>query len=131
MLLQECLIKLNYNFLWFFNILFTKSFNKRYNLTFLFYNEVLLIKTCHVRLFKELINACLRPTMKGQDLGSFPLLTLFSPSRPSDKLTARRAQERKEQYKQVRAHVKKDDGRLQVNSFNFVPYLWYEMERPL
>jgi len=33
---------------------------------------------------------------------------------PSDKLTARRAQERKEQYKQVRAHVKKDDGRLQA-----------------
>eukprot|EP00092_Neocalanus_flemingeri_P008970 GFUD01009651.1.p1 GENE.GFUD01009651.1~~GFUD01009651.1.p1 ORF type:complete len:1277 (+),score=282.33 GFUD01009651.1:760-4590(+) len=32
----------------------------------------------------------------------------------SDKLTARRAYERKEQYKQVRAHVKKDDGRLQA-----------------
>ena len=32
----------------------------------------------------------------------------------SDKLTARRAHERKEQYKQVRAHVKKDDGRQQV-----------------
>ena len=35
--------------------------------------------------------------------------------RSSDKLTARRAKERKEQYKQVRAHVKKDDGRLQVD----------------
>jgi hypothetical protein len=35
-------------------------------------------------------------------------------SRSSEKLTARRAKERKEQYKQVRAHVKKDDGRLQV-----------------
>merc|ERR1711892_496913 len=32
----------------------------------------------------------------------------------SDKLNARRAYERKEQYKQVRAHVKKDDGRLQA-----------------
>merc|ERR1711892_499415 len=32
----------------------------------------------------------------------------------NDKLTARRAFERKEQYKQVRAHVKKDDGRLQA-----------------
>ena len=39
--------------------------------------------------------------------------------KPSDKLTARRAQARKEQYKQVRAHVKKDDGRLQV--FLFCP----------
>merc|ERR1711892_299450 len=32
----------------------------------------------------------------------------------SDKLNARRAYERKEQYKHVRAHVKKDDGRLQA-----------------
>ncbi|XP_075229988.1 JNK-interacting protein syd isoform X4 [Lycorma delicatula] len=34
--------------------------------------------------------------------------------RCSEKVAARRATERKEQYRQVRAHVKKDDGRLQA-----------------
>ena len=32
----------------------------------------------------------------------------------SEKLQQRRANERREQYKQVRAHVKKDDGRMQA-----------------
>lgn len=32
----------------------------------------------------------------------------------SEKLQQRRATERREQYKQVRAHVKKDDGRMQA-----------------
>ncbi|XP_012540319.1 JNK-interacting protein 3 isoform X2 [Monomorium pharaonis] len=35
-------------------------------------------------------------------------------SRSSEKLVARRASERREQYRQVRAHVKKEDGRLQA-----------------
>ncbi|XP_020278252.1 JNK-interacting protein 3 isoform X1 [Pseudomyrmex gracilis] len=35
-------------------------------------------------------------------------------SRSSEKLVARRANERREQYRQVRAHVKKEDGRLQA-----------------
>ncbi|CAK9809896.1 JNK-interacting protein 3, partial [Anthophora quadrimaculata] len=35
-------------------------------------------------------------------------------SRTSEKLVARRASERREQYRQVRAHVKKEDGRLQA-----------------
>merc|ERR1719264_1354774 len=39
----------------------------------------------------------------------------------SDKLTARRAHERKEQYKQVRAHVKKDDGRQQAYGWSLPP----------
>lgn len=34
--------------------------------------------------------------------------------RSSEKLVARRASERREQYRQVRAHVKKEDGRLQA-----------------
>lgn len=34
--------------------------------------------------------------------------------RCSEKMAARRATERKEQYRQVRAHVRKDDGRLQA-----------------
>lgn len=34
--------------------------------------------------------------------------------RCSEKVAARRASERKEQYRQVRAHVRKDDGRLQA-----------------
>jgi len=34
--------------------------------------------------------------------------------RSSEKLVARRANERREQYRQVRAHVKKEDGRLQA-----------------
>lgn len=32
----------------------------------------------------------------------------------SDKLAARRANERREQYRQVKAHVQKDDGRMQA-----------------
>lgn len=32
--------------------------------------------------------------------------------RSSEKLVARRANERREQYRQVRAHVRKEDGRL-------------------
>ena len=32
----------------------------------------------------------------------------------SEKLQQRRANERREQYRQVRAHVKKDDGRMQA-----------------
>merc|ERR1719370_1564187 len=39
----------------------------------------------------------------------------------SDKVTARRAYERKEQYKQVRAHVKKDDGRQQAYGWSLPP----------
>lgn len=35
-------------------------------------------------------------------------------TRSSEKLAARRATERREQYRQVRAHVRKDDGRLQA-----------------
>ncbi|XP_014599413.1 PREDICTED: JNK-interacting protein 3 isoform X2 [Polistes canadensis] len=35
-------------------------------------------------------------------------------SRSSEKLVARRANERREQYRQVRAHVRKEDGRLQA-----------------
>ncbi|XP_071545122.1 C-Jun-amino-terminal kinase-interacting protein 4 isoform X12 [Panulirus ornatus] len=42
-------------------------------------------------------------------------LTFLSPSpSSSEKLQQRRATERREQYKQVRAHVKKDDGRMQA-----------------
>ncbi|XP_016905870.2 JNK-interacting protein 3 isoform X10 [Apis cerana] len=36
----------------------------------------------------------------------------FLASRSSEKLVARRANERREQYRQVRAHVRKEDGRL-------------------
>ena len=36
-------------------------------------------------------------------------------------MTARKALERKEQYKQVRAHVKKDDGRLQAYGWSLPP----------
>jgi len=39
----------------------------------------------------------------------------------TDKLNARKALERKEQYKQVRAHVKKDDGRLQAYGWSLPP----------
>lgn len=35
-------------------------------------------------------------------------------ARCSDKAASRRASERKEQFRQVRAHVSKEDGRLQV-----------------
>lgn len=38
----------------------------------------------------------------------------FSHHRSSEKLVARRANERREQYRQVRAHVRKEDGRLQA-----------------
>ena len=41
--------------------------------------------------------------------------------RSTDKLNARKALERKEQYKQVRAHVKKDDGRLQAYGWSLPP----------
>nr|XP_045599847.1 C-Jun-amino-terminal kinase-interacting protein 4-like isoform X1 [Procambarus clarkii] len=42
-------------------------------------------------------------------------LTFLSPTiSSSEKLQQRRATERREQYKQVRAHVKKDDGRMQA-----------------
>lgn len=34
--------------------------------------------------------------------------------RSSEKLQQRRANERREQYRQVRAHVRKDDGRMQA-----------------
>ena len=36
-------------------------------------------------------------------------------------MNARKALERKEQYKQVRAHVKKDDGRLQAYGWSLPP----------
>lgn len=39
--------------------------------------------------------------------------TIFS-LRVSEKLQQQRARERREQYKQVRAHVRKEDGRLQA-----------------
>lgn len=39
---------------------------------------------------------------------------LYRLYRSSEKLVARRANERREQYRQVRAHVKKEDGRLQA-----------------
>lgn len=41
--------------------------------------------------------------------------------RSTDKINARKALERKEQYKQVRAHVKKDDGRLQAYGWSLPP----------
>ncbi|XP_066943642.1 C-Jun-amino-terminal kinase-interacting protein 4 isoform X7 [Macrobrachium rosenbergii] len=41
-----------------------------------------------------------------------PLSFLFPSSSSSEKLQQRRATERREQYKQVRAHVKKEDGRM-------------------
>ena len=41
--------------------------------------------------------------------------------RSSEKVNARKALERKEQYKQVRAHVKKDDGRLQAYGWSLPP----------
>ena len=41
--------------------------------------------------------------------------------RSTDKLNARKALERKEQYKQVRAHVRKDDGRLQAYGWSLPP----------
>lgn len=41
-------------------------------------------------------------------------LFVCRPCRSSEKLVARRASERREQYRQVRAHVKKEDGRLQA-----------------
>ncbi|XP_050703532.1 C-Jun-amino-terminal kinase-interacting protein 4-like isoform X5 [Eriocheir sinensis] len=46
---------------------------------------------------------------------SFLFLNLLPhPHSSSEKLQQRRATERREQYKQVRAHVKKDDGRMQA-----------------
>lgn len=39
---------------------------------------------------------------------------IFYISRMSEKAKKEREKERQEQYKQVRAHVKKDDGRLQA-----------------
>lgn len=39
-------------------------------------------------------------------------LVLIHFYRSSEKLVARRANERREQYRQVRAHVRKEDGRL-------------------
>ncbi|XP_071545140.1 C-Jun-amino-terminal kinase-interacting protein 4 isoform X28 [Panulirus ornatus] len=41
-------------------------------------------------------------------------LDIFDTGFSSEKLQQRRATERREQYKQVRAHVKKDDGRMQA-----------------
>nr|XP_053632703.1 C-Jun-amino-terminal kinase-interacting protein 4-like isoform X19 [Cherax quadricarinatus] len=41
-------------------------------------------------------------------------LEIFDTGFSSEKLQQRRATERREQYKQVRAHVKKDDGRMQA-----------------
>nr|ALO61081.1 C-jun-amino-terminal kinase-interacting protein 4 [Eriocheir sinensis] len=41
-------------------------------------------------------------------------LEIFDAGFSSEKLQQRRATERREQYKQVRAHVKKDDGRMQA-----------------
>ncbi|XP_076039839.1 JNK-interacting protein syd isoform X6 [Oratosquilla oratoria] len=41
-------------------------------------------------------------------------LEIFDAELSSEKLQQRRATERREQYKQVRAHVKKDDGRMQA-----------------
>ncbi|XP_063854126.1 C-Jun-amino-terminal kinase-interacting protein 4-like [Scylla paramamosain] len=41
-------------------------------------------------------------------------LEIFDAGFSSEKLQQRRATERREQYRQVRAHVKKDDGRLQA-----------------
>lgn len=38
----------------------------------------------------------------------------LSITRASERLQQQRARERKEQYKQVRAHVKKEDGRMQA-----------------
>lgn len=43
---------------------------------------------------------------------SFSHVTLFCST--SEKAKKEREKERKEQYKQVRAHVKKDDGRMQA-----------------
>lgn len=43
-----------------------------------------------------------------------PLTFLYPSSSSSEKYQQRRATERREQYRQVRAHVKKDDGRMQA-----------------
>lgn len=49
------------------------------------------------------------------------IFLIFVCVRSTDKLNARKALERKEQYKQVRAHVKKDDGRLQAYGWSLPP----------
>ena len=41
--------------------------------------------------------------------------------RSTDKLNDRKALERKEQYNQISAHVKKDDGRLQAYGWSLPP----------
>ena len=51
----------------------------------------------------------------------FLITIILTFDRSTEKLTARKALERKEQYKQVRAHVKKDDGRLQAYGWSLPP----------
>ncbi|CAL4065508.1 unnamed protein product, partial [Meganyctiphanes norvegica] len=58
----------------------------------------------------EIFDSEFDSTEEGQASGR---LTMLSDS-SSEKLQQRRATERREQYKQVRAHVKKDDGRMQA-----------------
>lgn len=57
--------------------------------------------------------ACLCPPSVYNAVGGASVLVL-SILRMSEKAKKEREKERQEQYKQVRAHVKKDDGRLQA-----------------
>ncbi|XP_042905516.1 C-Jun-amino-terminal kinase-interacting protein 4 isoform X2 [Parasteatoda tepidariorum] len=53
-------------------------------------------------------------TMRKKRLGDRHRLDMLDSDLVSEKLQQQRAKERKEQYKQVRAHVRKEDGRLQA-----------------